>query len=262
MRRRGGRPFVVVNLFIYATARVTMQDGSSFVRAWFLCGLRDSAIVLFLTWMTRRKARIGGDRPQPMPSAWVRLWAVAAPVDALVLMMVGTTMAPQRREDGGGVGRFLVVSFLFEVVFDFFHYWTHRLCHATSLGLLRRSHAIHHRTASLAPIAAYEQGLLDVLLCNAAPAAAALALVETLLPVGGHQTTALLWTYKAYVEVAGHVGIHSRATSFPQCVWLPRLLGIALSTEDHDRHHSHHGKGNFSKRFLLWDHLFGTYLAT
>ena len=58
--------------------------------------------------------------------------------------------------------------------------------------------------------------------------------------------------------VAGHCGCHSDATSFPQCVWLPRLLGIALTTRDHDAHHTRPKACNFAKRFTLWDRAFGT----
>ena len=68
----------------------------------------------------------------------------------------------------------------------------------------------------------------------------------------------LVWAYKAYVEAAGHAGCESRATSFPQCVWLPRWLGIALRTADHDAHHGA-AAVNFAKRFTLWDRVFGTY---
>ena len=89
--------------------------------------------------------------------------------------------------------------------------------------------------------------------CNALPALAALAATGRLL-----DSVTLVWAYKAYVEAAGHAGCESRATSFPQCVWLPRYLGIALRTADHDAHHGA-AAVNFAKRFTLWDRVFGTY---
>ena len=94
---------------------------------------------------------------------------------------------------------------------------------------------------------------LDVVVCNALPALAALAATGRLL-----DSVTLVWAYKAYVEAAGHAGCESRATSFPQCVWLPRYLGIALRTADHDAHHGA-AAVNFAKRFTLWDRVFGTY---
>jgi sterol desaturase/sphingolipid hydroxylase (fatty acid hydroxylase superfamily) len=76
---------------------------------------------------------------------------------------------------------------------------------------------------------------------------------------GGARFFELLWAYKVWVEVAGHTGVDApRATSFPQCVWLPRALGCALRTAEHEQHHLSPGC-NFSKRFTLWDRVFGTY---
>ena len=46
-------------------------------------------------------------------------------------------------------------------------------------------------------------------------------------------------------------------SSFPQCIWLPRLFNIELYTEDHDLHHSRNNC-NYSKRFSLWDKIFKT----
>ena len=93
------------------------------------------------------------------------------------------------------------------------------------------------------------------MLCNALPALAALATAGRALAPGD---AGRAWAYKAYVEAAGHAGRASRATSFPQCVWLPRLLGVELRTADHDAHHLD-GRRNFAKRFSLWDRAFGTF---
>ena len=146
--------------------------------------------------------------------------------------------------------RFVAASFAFEVCFDLGHYWTHRLAHACArrrsgvAKALFNAHAAHHAHASgLAPVLAYAQAPLDVVVCNAVPALAALAATGRLL-----DSVTLVWAYKAYVEAAGHAGCESRATSFPQCVWLPRYLGIALRTADHDAHHGA-AAVNFAKRF-------------
>eukprot|EP01134_Creolimax_fragrantissima_P004734 CFRG4734T1 len=68
----------------------------------------------------------------------------------------------------------------------------------------------------------------------------------------------VLLSYKTFVEVAGHTGRVSRASSFPALPILVNYLGIDLHTEDHDLHHSHFNY-NFSKRFVLWDKIFQTY---
>ena len=71
---------------------------------------------------------------------------------------------------------------------------------------------------------------------------------------------ASLYIVKIYLELCGHSGKDIPKTgSFVQCVWLPRLLGISLYTQDHDAPHRF-SNGNFGKRFTLWDRVFGTLL--
>lgn len=93
-----------------------------------------------------------------------------------------------------------------------------------------------------------------MLLANVFPVLAGLWVVPRFTLLQFH----LLLAYKTFVEIAGHTGKFSRATSFPICPPLPQLFGMALVTADHELHHtqSHY---NFSKRFILWDRLFGTY---
>ena len=70
-----------------------------------------------------------------------------------------------------------------------------------------------------------------------------------------------LSVYKQYTELAGHSGkLLSPASSFPQCIWLPRLLNIELYAESHDMHHKV-SNCNYAKRFSLWDNIFGTYVT-
>ena len=66
--------------------------------------------------------------------------------------------------------------------------------------------------------------------------------------------------YITYQEIAGHMGKRLYPTSsFVQCIWIPRFLGIELYVEeDHDLHLAKFVV-NYSKRFNLFDRLFGTY---
>lgn len=148
---------------------------------------------------------------------------------------------------------FIPFSFLFEVIFDFFHYWFHRLVHQ---GLLyRMMHKKHHKYRNPMSIITYYQDPIDLLLTNSLPTLLSLML----LPVFSLFQYHLLLVYKEFIEISGHCGKRLRPTSsFSQCIWLPRLLNIQLHTEDHDLHHSANNC-NFSKRFTLWDKLFGTY---
>jgi len=264
-------PFLLVNGFLLALAttvdRVEATLGlrlGPLLACLAACALRDAAVVLFLDAATAAKARLNG-RARPSRhqtrDAWRRLFLVAAPVDAATLCFarhVGWVGAPRPTS----YLRFVAASFCFEVCFDLGHYWTHRLAHACSRSgsalakALSKAHAAHHAHASgLAPVLAYAQAPLDVVACNGLPALAALAVTGRYL-----DSVTLVWAYKAYVEAAGHAGCESRATSFPQCVWLPQCLGIALRTADHDRHHGA-AAVNFAKRFTLWDRVFGTYSA-
>ncbi len=79
------------------------------------------------------------------------------------------------------------------------------------------------------------------------------------VPVTDVQLHCLLG-YKVFLEVAGHSGLHWRGSCFPQLMALPAALGMEIRTEDHDMHHSRL-TCNYSKRFTLWDRLFGTYLG-
>mmetsp|Transcript_19331 Transcript_19331/g.60819 ORF Transcript_19331/g.60819 Transcript_19331/m.60819 type:complete len:291 (+) Transcript_19331:9-881(+) len=269
-RLRWVGPFLVVNGFVRAVAHVSLSVARRgparwLLSEWIACVLRDALIVCFLSVATARKRPIRGGAEKTRPGrdwhAWLRLVAIAAPLDAAVAAAATALGFRSAAAPRLGAPRFVLASFAFEVVFDFFHYWTHRACHSRVSPYLARCHAMHHANAdSLVPVSTYEQSAADVLVCNAIPALLALAVLTALLGPLSPPDFALLWTYKSYVEVAGHAGVHSRATSFPQFVWLPRLLGIALRTVDHDLHHSSRGRAcNFSKRFTLWDRLFGTY---
>ena len=157
---------------------------------------------------------------------------------------VATTAAPM----------FLIKSFAFEAIFDFVHYWLHRSAHAHPL-LYRWVHKTHHSFGVCAE-ASFCMSPPDVALSYCDPFYVAYC-------YGGFGFSPfelqLLSTYLTYQEIGGHLNKHMRPTSsFAQCVWLPRWLGIELYTEDHDKHHSLNNC-NFSKRFSLWDKLFGTF---
>mmetsp|Transcript_1662 Transcript_1662/g.2536 ORF Transcript_1662/g.2536 Transcript_1662/m.2536 type:complete len:303 (-) Transcript_1662:448-1356(-) len=257
------RAFVVVNGFIMSLTGILLKcycPGKSFLNDWLACGVRDTVIVLFLTLMTKEKPRLRPDNLSDYRWCWFRLWGLAAPVDAAVFVIALKKFCTKKSVPYSyDYVYFVLTSFLFEIIFDFFHYWIHRACHSRKLpAFVRTAHATHHTAIALRPIATYNQAFLDILLSNAIPALLSLAILAHLGLQFPSAQLSRLWTYKSYVEVAGHAGIHTRASSFPQFVWLPRILGIALHTHDHDLHHirSH---ANFSKRFTLWDKVFGTF---
>lgn len=147
---------------------------------------------------------------------------------------------------------FIPLSFLFEIVFDFFHYWTHRFCHM-SKWLYKNIHSIHHSTINLHAAASFRHHAMDLIITNVFP----LVLSSLIIPLSTYTLTVLLW-YKSIQEIGGHSGKVLKGSSFIQFKWLPELLGIALYSHNHNEHHRNPSV-NFSKRFSIWDRMFGTF---
>lgn len=152
--------------------------------------------------------------------------------------------------------RFIPISFCFEVVFDFFHYWSHRFIH--SKQLYKYIHKTHHKFDHPTAIIAFYQDPIDLVVTNSIPT----VLTLSIIPRISYLQFMLIVTYKIFIEISGHIGKKMHPTScFSQCIWLPRMLGIELYTEDHDLHHSAN-TCNYAKRFSLYDKLFGTYKSS
>lgn len=149
---------------------------------------------------------------------------------------------------------FIPFSFAFEVIFDFFHYIFHRLFH--TLPVLYKYHSIHHREAAISVYTTFEHHPIDLIGTNVIP-----VLLTSLLLRPSPFFICVWMIYKVVEEMSGHAGVYIKSSSFPQFVWLPRLLGIELYNSDHTYHHTHPSK-NFAKRFRLWDKVFDTHVAT
>jgi sterol desaturase/sphingolipid hydroxylase (fatty acid hydroxylase superfamily) len=152
---------------------------------------------------------------------------------------------------------FIPVSFIFEIIFDFFHYWTHRMVHMNPY-LYIHFHKKHHLHIYPTTILAFYHDPIDLLLTNSIPFLFTLCITLYMhIPISLF-TLNMLIVYKTYIEISGHTGKRLYPSgSFPQFIWLPRFFDIQLYTENHDYHHTH-TNCNFSKRFTLWDKVFGT----
>ena len=152
---------------------------------------------------------------------------------------------------------FVPFSFLFEVIFDLFHYWTHRLLH--NQHIYKYLHKKHHKFKHPTAITTFYQDPIDLLITNSVPTILSLWAISSLsFPLTYFQFH-IITVYKSFVEISGHSGKQMYPTSsFSQCIWFPKLLNIELYTEDHDLHHSLNNC-NYSKRFSLWDKVFQTY---
>ena len=148
------------------------------------------------------------------------------------------------------------ISFGAEIFFDLLHYIAHRIFHETPY-LYRNFHKTHHRHQHVKPILAFYQDQVDLVFSNSLPLLATYYLLRYFFNIS-HSHIAIMYTYKVFIEVAGHGNKRSYPTSsFPQLVWLPKTLGISLYTEDHNEHHTN-PTCNYAKRFSLWDQMFGT----
>lgn len=158
------------------------------------------------------------------------------------------------RTDTGVVDYLLFIprSFWFELGFDFFHYCFHRLCH-TLPYLYKHIHSHHHASPAITVYTTFEQHPLDLVLTNMLP-----ILFTAALMTPNHHFMFLFFWYKSFLEISGHLGKENKGLSFPQCIWIPKTLGISLKSKDHNYHHIRPLK-NFSKRFSLWDKVFGTF---
>lgn len=251
---------------------------------WLGSCARCALSIATITMLTRGGRPLGSRRH--CLSVYDRLLIVAkvalyfAPADALVLSYAAQADVEDAfvRDAGEQLSRvpsvalrcvsFVLLSFLWELIFDFCHYWVHRACHASTL-LYQVVHKTHHHHRSPSPLTTYDHSVLDVLASNTVPAIVAFSVLSALgMPIRGEPERQLLYAFKAYVEVAGHSGVDARPRSFPQFVWLPACIpcvrspdgytGIAGHTREHDWHHAVL-RCNFSKRFRVWDVVFGTY---
>lgn len=149
---------------------------------------------------------------------------------------------------------FIPKSFIFELMFDLGHYITHRIAHSIP-WIYMTIHKEHHQHILINPLTTYHQDGIDLLFTNTLP----LLFASCIIPTSRLFVCIMMW-YKTILEVGGHLGKVTKANSFPQCIWLPRWLSIELKSEDHNYHHRNPLK-NFSKRFSIWDKVFGTFSA-
>jgi sterol desaturase/sphingolipid hydroxylase (fatty acid hydroxylase superfamily) len=154
---------------------------------------------------------------------------------------------------------FISISFLFEIIFDFFHYWSHRYLHENKY-LYQNLHIDHHSDKNPSVFHTFNDSIGGTIITNSIPYLLSLLLVSYVLNRSiTTSENSLILVYKTFVEISGHSGNKiGKASSFPQFKWLPCIFNMELYTSDHHIHHRY-PKSNFSKRFILFDRLFGTF---
>lgn len=148
---------------------------------------------------------------------------------------------------------FIPQTLIFELIFDFFHYWTHRAVHSHPI-LYSAIHRTHHSDVRIDCYSELNHSPLDYIVTNAVP----MIMAQTIYPLSAHFLFIEFW-YKSIVEIGGHIGKDLKTPSFPQCIYLPQIMGIELRPADHNKHHVV-PTCNFSKRFSAWDRIFGTFV--
>jgi len=171
-------------------------------------------------------------------------------VEALSFLLCLTMSAPST-SPFAEYALFIPRSFIFELIFDFFHYWTHRFGHSHPL-IYKYIHKGHHNSPYINAYDTFHHTIPDILLTNALP----ILLTMYLFPVSRFTLTLLFW-FKTIVEVSGHTS-KDTTCSFIQFIYLPKFLNIDMYTRDHGLHH-YNPRVNFSKRFSVWDKVFGTF---
>ena len=153
---------------------------------------------------------------------------------------------------------FIPMSFIFEIIYDFFFYIMHRLFHTNKY--LYKFHKKHHKFYDVTSIITFYHHPIDIICSGAIPFILTTLIIDNISLFNFTLFNfTLLLIYKDKGEIAGHLGkkIYPM-TSFSQFKWLALLFDIQSYAEDHYLHHQLINC-NFSKRFSLWDKLFGTY---
>lgn len=146
---------------------------------------------------------------------------------------------------------FIPRTFIFELIFDFFHYWTHRISHNKYLYIFHKKH--HKQTNNISIFSTFNHSFFDLVFTNVIP----MYLTSLIINLSEMQFFMFL-IFKSIIEISGHSGVYAKDCSFIQCMWIPKLLGIELNIRDHYIHHAKFNY-NYAKRFSLWDKTFGTY---
>ena len=109
---------------------------------------------------------------------------------------------------------FIPISFIFELLFDFGHYWMHRIIHSNKIlyNYIHKKHHVYHHTSS---ITTFYHHPVDLLLTNVIP----FLLASYIVPLSVYQIS-IINIYKMFIEISGHTGKKLYPiSSFPQCMW-------------------------------------------
>jgi sterol desaturase/sphingolipid hydroxylase (fatty acid hydroxylase superfamily) len=237
MEMKSLRTFVYINSALMGLSWTLLH-----VSTLFRALIRNVTLIVFIWYGTRNKPAISQVPAKPVGFRDLVYFGSSTGLQTVTEFMI-VPGSPR-------IKPFLVYLFVFEVILDFLHYWTHRISHERYY----RFHKTHHHHTQPRILNTYWHHPVDLILIECIPTLITFALVK-----GTTSWITVTLVYKSFIEISGHTGKQVAPSScFPLCVWIPRALGIQLYTEDHDRHHEK-STCNYSKRFYLWDILFQTH---
>ncbi len=134
------------------------------------------------------------------------------------------------------------------IVAEFFYYWQHRAVH--SVPALWHLHALHHDTPRMTFFKTTRIHAVDI-------GTATFLSVASLLCLGAPMPV-LLWItgFGNFAAQTQHANVRIQTPA-----WLNALVGTPAV---HWLHHSldkREGNSNFAMNVMIWDHVFGTYIA-
>jgi sterol desaturase/sphingolipid hydroxylase (fatty acid hydroxylase superfamily) len=257
---RALRAYIIVNSFLTTLASFQHALHSISIPVAFTSFLlRNFILLLFVEVLTDKKSLLVPSVLSLQSSTKTKFIEIvqASFIEYITYLCILSAQPSQNTKMYVEILYFIPLSFIFEIVFDFFHYWTHRICHLHP-WLYKRTHKKHHEHSVVSPHTTYHQHYLDIILTNSIPFLLTYVLFPFQLSLWQLH---MILVYKEFVEISGHCRrILYPASSFPQFIWLPRMLSISLYAEDHHIHHTRR-MYNFGKRFSLWDKIFNTYLC-
>ena len=240
-----------ITTFFYINAFLVSLSAFTYItRTFFISQLiSNTSLMVFIHYGTVHKKRIHVSQKNYTLKDYLYL------LSSTLLQSITESIVQHHCKSSHGTIYFLFYLFVFELLLDLFHYTAHRTLH--TFPILYPIHKTHHHYAQPQLLNTYYHSPIDLVLVDCLPTMISMYILKGVFSSFQIQ---MVLVYKSFIEISGHSGKYVAPSScFPLCVWLPRILGIELYTEDHDYHHSGNCKCNYSKRFKLWDRVFGTF---
>ncbi len=207
-------------------------------------------LVLLLIWFRRSSWPSPPERSLRLNAMWAaaRILVMPLPFGAGFLVALGLPRGLDVIPVPSLGWRTIIVGFVSFLAADLTNYWSHRLRHR--VPALWNFHEIHHSDTTLGPITTRRQHVVDYLLART------VRIIPVMLIGPQYLAGFLPW---ALIRGAAGYYHHSATT-----VEFGPLRYLITTPAAHRLHHSTnpaHFGCNFSPVLIIWDRIFGTYLA-